>query len=399
MYSYYKKSLLKLSRMLHDLEDVPNTNKDNCLFIQKKVLTTLLRIEKNIRNHRGAIKDLRSYLSLGRELKIDKIKAKTVKDKILWHSDRIEEYQQLLITFRSIVDGLAFIYFDKLDIKEMALKEQSGFISGKTGLNFELKIFRLAFSLGHIAILNDLTNCLRYGDVTVLADGRKIIIEAKSGHNRNARIKRQKSALEDISEYLTSGKSNKVYAIGENKGEFIRLPIHSAELNHRDQLNAIISNAHRSHDQYCIAEVEPGLHYVATYVATPEIFTSLTGKPPDSIIISFINKLKYSGLGYYPFSLCFNDPEDWYDFCSGRLMLVVIVETGVIQDKLSQHGISVTITNDWDGFPIKLTENGSDTEQNKSLVGGHFFGRLFYEFLSLDWMLEEFIYHRNRDLD
>lgn len=399
MYSYYRKSLLKLSHALHESQKEPSANKYNCLLVQEKVLATLIRIEKSIRTHRGALKELRRYLSLGREFIIDKAEAKRVKDAISWHSTRIKEYQHLLITFRTIVDGLAFIYLDKWDIKPMAFKEQSGFISEKTGLGFELRILRLAFSLGHIALLNDLTNCLRYGDVTILAKGRKLFVEAKSGHRGNARVRRQKSKLENIAEYLTSGRSDKLRAIGGVDGEFIRLPIHGPEVNHRDKLNSIISTARGSPDQCCMVEVEPGLHYGATYVADPKVFASLIGKPPGSLIISSINELKYSGLGYYPFSLSIHDPEDWYDFCSGRLMLIVAVETGALEDKLSQHRISVTITGEWSRFPIELSGSGSGTELNKSLIGGHFFGRLFYEFLSLDWMLEELVYRRNHDLD
>jgi hypothetical protein len=384
--------------MLHELQKEPSANKHNCLLVQEKVLVTLMRIEKRIRRHRGALKELRRYLSLGKEFVIEKAEAKRVKDAISWHSIRIKEYQHLLNTFRTLVDGLAFIYLDKWDIKPLAFKEQSGFISEKTGLDFELRILRLAFSSGHIALLNDLTNCLRYGDVTILAKGRKLFVEAKSGHGGNARVRRQKSELENIADYLTSGRSDKLHAIGGVDGEFIRLPIHGPEVNHRDQLNSIISTARRSPDQCCMVEVEPGLHYGATYVADPRMFARLIGKPPGSLIISSINELKYSGLGYYPFSLSIYDPEDWYDFCSGRLVLIVAVETKSLEDKLSPHGISVTITGEWDRFPIELTCNGLDTEPDKSLIGGHFFGRLFYEFLSLDWMLEELVYRRNHEI-
>ena len=73
-------------------------------------------------------------------------------------------------------------YFDKWDIKPQSFKEPPGFVSEKAGLNFELRILRLVFSSGHVEILNDLTNCLRYGDVSILARGRKLIVEALSGH-------------------------------------------------------------------------------------------------------------------------------------------------------------------------------------------------------------------------
>lgn len=397
MHRYYKKSLLKLSHLLRELQQDPVANKHTCLLVQEEVLTILMRIETKIREHRRTVKELRRYLSLGRESVVDKAEAKGIKDAISWHRSRIKEYQLLLITFRTLVDGLTFTYFDKWDIKPLSFKESSGFISGKAGLDFELRILRLALSLGHVAILNDLTNCLRYGDITIIANGRKLFVEAKSGRTGNAQIQRQKSELENIAEYLTSGRSDKIHAIGGLEGEFTRVATHGPEVNHRDSLNSIISRARESADKYRMEEIEPGLYYGATYIADTRVLSALVGKPPSSVIISSINELEYSGQGYYPFSLSIYDPKDWYDFYSGRLMLIVAIETSIIEDKLSTHGISVKITGEWNRFPIELTGKGADTQPNKSLVGGHFFGRLFYEFLSLDWLLEELLYHYHQE--
>ncbi|MFA5308424.1 MAG: hypothetical protein WC370_02930 [Dehalococcoidales bacterium] len=373
--------------------------KRNCLLLQEQVLATLMRIENNIRRHRIELKEIRRYLSKGREISIDKFEVRRAKESIEWHSSRIKEYQLLLITFRSIVDGLAFTYLDKWDIKQFALKECSGFISEKSGLKFELKILHLAFSLNNVALLNDLTNCLRHGDITILAKGRRLFVEAKSGRRKDARAQRQESKLKDIMLYLSSGKSNKFHAIGDQEGEFIRVPIHGPEINHMDDLNLMLVSARSSPDQYSMVEVEPGLHYLATYAAKPRALSTLSDRPPGSLIISFVNELKYNGMGYYPFSLSIYDPKDWYDFYSGKLMLVIAVETKVIEDKLSSHGISVNITGDWGTYPITLINNDKNEDPTKSLVGGHFFGRLFYEFLSLDWMLEEWVYRRDHEID
>jgi len=399
MYGYYKKSLLKLAHLQRELQENPLTNKHKCLLVQEEVLTIILRIETKIRDRRRLVRELRRCLSLGRESVIDKAEAKRIKAAISWHVNRVKEYQLLLITFRTIVDGLAFIYFDKWDIKPLSMKERSGFISGKAGLDFELRILRLAFSSKHIAILNDLTNCLRYGDIAILANGRKLFVEAKSGRSGNARVQRQKSELENIAEYLTSGKSDKLRAIEGIEGEFTRIAIHSPEVDHRGRLNSIISRARGSADKCCMEEIEPGLYYGATYVADRKVLSTLIDKPQGSVIISSINELKYSGQGYYPFSLSIYDPEDWYDFYSGSLMLIVAVETRVIEDKLSRYGISVRITGEWNRFPIELTDIEAGTGSYKSLVGGHFFGRLFYEFLSLDWVLDELIYLYQQDSD
>lgn len=393
MYAYYKTSLLRLSHLLRELQLDPFPNRQTCLLIQEEVLKKIIRIEKNIREHHKLLRELRRHLGSKKESATDKTKAKQLKDTISWHHGRIKEYQLLLITFRTIVDALAFIYFDKWDIKPQSFKEPPGFVSQKAGLNFELRILRLVFSSGHVGILNDLTNCLRYGDVSILARGRKLIAEAKSGHRGNTRTQRQKSELENIANYLTYDRSDKLPYI---EGDVQRVATHGPEIDHRDQLNSIISRAHMSTSTYCLEEVEPGLYYGATYVANTDMFGPLLSRPPGSLIISLINELKYSGLGYYPFSLSIYEPTAWYDFYSGNLMIIVAIDTKVIEEKLSRQGISIKLTAEWDRFPVELTGLGSNAG-NKSLMGGHFFGRLFFEFLSLDWLLDEMVYRYHHD--
>jgi len=384
---------LKLSRMLRELQLAPFSNRQTCFLIQEEVLKRIMHIEKNIRERRRLLRELRRHLGSQKESATDKTKARQLKDTISWHHGRIKEYQLLLITFRTIVDALAFIYFDKWDIKPQSFKEPPGFVSEKGGLNFELRILRLVFSSGHVGILNDLTNCLRYGDVSILVRGRKLIVEAKSGHRGNTRTQRQKSELENIANYLTYDRSDKLPYI---EGEVQRLVTHSPEINHGDRLNSIITRACESTGKYCFEEVEPGLYYGATYVANTDMFGLLLSKPPGSLIFSLINELKYSGLGYYPFSLSIYEPTAWYDFYSGNLMIIVAIDTKVMEEKLSREGISIKLTAEWDRFPVELTSPGSNAGK-KSLIGGHFFGRLFYEFLSLDWLLDEMIYRYHYD--
>jgi len=384
---------LKLCHLLRELQLGPLSNRQTCLLIQEEVLKRIMRIEKKIREHRRLLKELRRHLGSKKQPTMDKTIARQLKDNISWHHRRIKEYQLLLITFKTIVDALAFIYFDKWDIKPQSIKESPGFVSENVGLKFELRIFQLVFSLGHIGILNDLTNCLRYGDVSILARDRKLIVEAKSGHSGNPRTQRQKSELENIANYLTYDKSDKLPYI---EGDVQRLATHGPEIDNRDQLNSMISRAHRGKSKYCLEEVEPGLYYGATYVANTDMFSLLLGKPPGSLIISLINELKYSGLGYYPLSLSIYEPTAWYDFYSGALMILVAIDIKLIEEKLSREGISIKLTAEWDRFPVELTSLGSKTG-NKSLIGGHFFGRLFYEFLSLDWLLDEMVYRYHHD--
>lgn len=77
---------------------------------------------------------------------------------------------------RQMGDSIAFSYFNKYDLKLLCWKQSAGFISGKKGLDKELKIFKSYFESGEFAILNDITNSLRFGDITISKNGKPDII-------------------------------------------------------------------------------------------------------------------------------------------------------------------------------------------------------------------------------
>lgn len=89
---------------------------------------------------------------------------------------------------RSLGHYLASSIFDNWDIKPLMFKERSGNISGKHGLKMELKALKKIGELGHEAVLNDITNSINYGDITISTYGFPHVIEIKSSGNRNARV-------------------------------------------------------------------------------------------------------------------------------------------------------------------------------------------------------------------
>ena len=79
----------------------------------------------------------------------------------------IDRQKTLISILRSVGDAVAFIYGDRWDLKQLALKQGAGFVTGKRGTRFERKILRRAFALGATVVMNDLTHTLRQGDITV----------------------------------------------------------------------------------------------------------------------------------------------------------------------------------------------------------------------------------------
>lgn len=393
MFTHYRRSLIEMCQNVHDLERKPlyqKVSNDLCLDIQIRLLQKIIYIEKRISHNRGILKELNLKLKLKKDVPLSKTQASGLKNEIFSLNGLIDEYQYLLLTFRTIGDALAFTYLDKWDIKSQAFKNSPGFISGKVGLTNELKIFRLAFSVGGVALLNDLTNCLRYGDVSVVNNQRSLMIEVKSGHNKNARILKQITDLESLRDYLNTGRSDKEH--GYQGDEVERSLIHSPEINHIERLNTIIERAASRPEGFCLEQVEPGLYYGVAYFVSENFgnaIANITGiNNANKYIICDVNELKQKGIGYYPFSLSIFNPNAWYSFYAGDLVIVILASFEVIQHRIKSYGGSLKFDLQKD-FALEITDMGGT---GKHLISKHFLGRLFHEFISLEWLLDEIIY-------
>lgn len=105
--------------------------------------------------------------------------------------------------YRSIGDALAWrlFGFERRYVLALCRNEPAGIIAGKAGLDAEVRRVREAWKDGRFAIMHDLTNCLRIGDITVFGPGAPEVIEVKSAPQRRspaqkARIRAAQDALE-----------------------------------------------------------------------------------------------------------------------------------------------------------------------------------------------------------
>jgi len=107
---------------------------------------------------------------------------------------------------RDIADGIAWraLGYDRASIKLLALKAQTGYLDWE-GTIGELNIAAAHVEATHgIAIINDLTHSLRYGDITVVGEDGIEIVEVKAGHgsSHSGRAARQRRALTTVIEKL-----------------------------------------------------------------------------------------------------------------------------------------------------------------------------------------------------
>ncbi|MEI2769685.1 MAG: hypothetical protein V9G98_02750 [Candidatus Competibacter sp.] len=385
MLALYKASLISLFTKVHELH-ANSCNLALCLEIQETLIRRIIYIERRIHILKRRIADNKNRLRTVRQVRLTKEESREIKEHTEYYKCSINKYKYLLRIFRDIGDAIAFIYIDKWDIKPMAFKQPTGFITGKEGTRLERKILRGVFRLGRVAILNDLTNCLRYGDITVPAHDKFLIIEAKSSKNRNTnkRTDRQLEGIQKVCKYLHTNCTDNLY---DKEGLFMRVEMQTTEKNYIDELNEIVANAMENGISH--AEVEHGLFYCAMTKFNEDQLNELVKSCDNKPIIQFLSLI--DNTGYYPFTLSIRSPVALYRLYNSELNIIVFVNAKTLQEKCKLRGCSVELFVNED-FAFKLTHfKWTEYENNSIGVGHHVFGRVFAEFLSLEWFLNEMI--------
>lgn len=387
----YRRALTSLFRQLQYIALEPFAHGEKCLTLQQELVKYITSIEKKIRSRKSFSRAIRSELSSRRLIPLSKVEAQCLKSKRIILENEIAEYAVLLTILRDVGDGLAFTYLDRFDIKPMAFKSSPGFLSGKEGGRLERKFLRHCFKEKDIAILNDLTNCLRYGDVTVIdmEDG-PTIVEIKSGSRVTERGMRQIAGMQELARYFQEDTIDKLDGF---QGPITRHALMSEEEHHRDKLNALIALS-VEHRKSSYEQVEEGLFYVVEVegdFAYPEVIRKVKGKP----LVANINGYKQNNIAYYPFSLSLSNPEHIFQFYAGEFVVVVVVDSHVIDSILRDHNLQYEFLND-ESWAISISGDGEGASAIH--VSSHFWSRLPVEFLSLKWFLEEVVQIRRASI-
>jgi hypothetical protein len=130
MLARYKKSLLELFKRVHELQSDPLGKRSLALGIQETLLKRIGRAEyliKTIRKANGKIKMKISHRGNSREQSRELKKLYDAGD------TNIDRQKTLISILRSVGDAVAFIYGDRWDLKQLALKQGAGFVTGKRG--------------------------------------------------------------------------------------------------------------------------------------------------------------------------------------------------------------------------------------------------------------------------
>jgi hypothetical protein len=387
MIIYYKPLLVRLFAEAQRIHANPFEYPNEILELQETLIKKITYVELQIKKLKTSIKELRKTLGT-KQTGLNKVDSQKIKDKIAQYSAQIDGYQDLLVFFRWIGDAIVFSFIDRWDIKPLAIKEGAGFLSGKKGARRERGILRGIFKSGYIAILTDLTNCLRYGDIAVFHENRPFqIFEVKSSKNISKRVIRQEENTKRILEYILTDKTNFLYG---REGDFKRIPLFENPIYYIDEINDVVNEAIEKIN--CYKEVEDGLYYMAITKFDPEIFRQIEQGCKGEMIASLVNIKTYTDLAYFPLSLSIHNAEALYKVCTGELVITVILDMGLFKERLEANGVRLIMLKEDKDYAFRFELIQSEVNLLDYLqIGNHFFDRVFSEFLSANWLVKYII--------
>lgn len=247
-----------------------------------------------------------------------------------------------------------------------------------------IRDFKESISTWGVAILNDITNVLRYGDITHFHDDQFSTYEVKLSKSRSSRASRQRRKLMALHDYMRTVETTELHGLDQKLKRTTR---HSSARFYLNYFNNVIAKAAKNGK--AIKKVEPGLIYEAAYVTGEVDMQDLLAMSDAPPIVAMLNTYKYDFIGYEPFILSIRDTDAFIAFLRGELILTISVDPSVIHERFNKSGFEVEFKED-EKWSIRIT--CSEHEDFYMDVGSHFFCRIFAEFLSLDWFMNEIIY-------
>jgi hypothetical protein len=384
LFARYTDVLLSLFSDIQSLKQSPN-DAQLCLKIQEELIVCISNAERRISSLKKSViqrkRDLRSRHS-------DRQRSRRLKQKITELVGRIEEYRLFTCVLRDVGDAIAFAYIDRWDIKPLSLKAEAGFLTGKKGSRLERATLREVFRRGGIAILNDLTHSLRYGDITVLSESGFFIIECKSGGGSFDRFERQARSADSVMSYL---RTDSTEGLADQNIPLRRFETHATLRTHLSELNKLLEVAD---SEFLMREVERGQHYIVARSLPPdrlnEAFAKFNRSP---LTICFLNDLKFNQYAFSPFTLSLANPKRLLDFYRGEFVVMIAIDFDVVVEQFAAHGLVVARTEDEEHWPWSIADSKTNDEHIR--VGRYMMTRMYAEFISLQWFVDE-VAHRAR---
>lgn len=302
-------------------------------------------------------------------------------------NNRIEGFRRCAFVWRCFVDVIAFLYLDGFSLKQCFYstettnpKQDAGFILGKEGLADELAILDSALEHGVPALLVDLTNTIRHGDVCLLGGPDPYLIEAKLGKKVNSRGRRQKRSLEKLHTFYEADEATSLRGFTALRRRSNTTPVKS----YLDVINECIRDS--VNGGHAVRKPEHGLYYLVVSAEGSKLEKVLDALGVRNAVWPFFlnqHKADRTWAPYSPFVLSIRDCDHLWDFIHGKLVIVVFIELDALCKIADDGGYKATFDSDDGEYPLRIeAPDGSSIG-----VSSHMLMRIGMEFLSPRWIV------------
>lgn len=373
MLGYRKRSFMRAHVLLHTLLADPN-DLAALKNLQILLLNEIIRAEENIRK-------LKTELRI-----VAKISDRVAEKRSAYLKKRIEGVRRCTYIWRCFGDAIAFFYMDKFALKHtfystenVNAKQSSGFVIGKEGLRNELAMLNSALSNNVPALLVDLTNTIRHGDICLMGESDPFLIEVKTSNKVDRRGRQQKRSLQKLRDFYETDESDNLRGYPQLRRQSYETP----ERSHVDQINECIRIALEK--GYSILNPELGLYYIAVAeidTGLNQAIASLELKSPWWFPLNQV-KSDRQWAPYTPFTLSIVNKDHLWAFIQGTVFLLVIVETDMLCQIALNKGYNVSFDKDDELYPLRIkTSDGGEGGVSK-----HMLDRIGFEFSSPEWIV------------
>jgi hypothetical protein len=370
-----------LHGLLRGVEADPE-NHQLVLTLNKRILAAVLMSERAILRLKKIQQNLREQLRRHRKPKEE---TTAIRSRIANVQSLIDSLYDQIYVWKCFGDGLIFSYLDRFAVKHAHLetdsqqiKQGAQMLTGKSGLAREILLLEAAITHNVPAVLCDITNVVRYGDVCLLGSSDPYLLEAKSGKRLNQRGKRQASSLKRLTKFLETDQAEDFRGVGNVQ----RAEVHAHERTHLEVLNRCIEEA--KGQGHAVVSPEPGLSYIAIYDSDAPIEKIIPFTREGHNYLFMLNAAKRDWSYYYPFTLSIHEAEHLHDFIIGDVTLIVIVDVATLCNLVRLPGWTILFRNEDHSIDCQHAPSGCGAQ-----FSGQFVARIGYEFLSLAWFAEQ----------
>ncbi len=339
------------------------------LLLQALLIKEITRTERKIRRSKSFLKQVESEAE-GEAVNLIE--------------ERIEQYRHLAYSWRCFGDAIAFLFLEKFSLKQTYfnttnsnVKQGAGFIGDKTGFVGEWSALNVLLKNGIPALLTDLTNTIRHGDICTLFGPDPNLIEIKLG-KIDSRGRRQKKSIEELAKFFETDSADKLRGFDNLR----RVEHLTEEVVYADVMNDCIAAAEKSGTAQ--RSPETGLHYMA-FKENSDVENAFDGLRLIEPIVFQLNEAKAnrSWSPYYPFTLSITHGDTLYDFIWDSIYLVVIYDRSSLRELSKLEGYDITFEDPDSDLAFSITRLADGATVG---VGRHMFHRIAFDFSSPAWL-------------